>query len=203
MKKHQRRCECRRAGRAPQHERTRLPPPPPGVDTNLPLVSAEKPMTTRQRLAEHAGNPTCASCHSLIDPIGSGLEGFDNIGRQRDKLVLSVPQTRDSVTNQTKAAKDVELPLDTNGFIQGVPDSKFSTGAELGRILSNDTTCQRCVVKQVFRFALGRHEEEGDQSHLDALYASFRESGFRFRELLLSLVTSPPFLGVAAQSKER
>ena len=180
-----------------------VPPPPPGVDTNLPLVSAEKPMTTRQRLAEHAGNPTCASCHSLIDPIGSGLEGFDNIGRQRDKLVLSVPQTRDSVTNQTKAAKDVELPLDTNGFIQGVPDSKFSTGAGLGRILSNDTTCQRCVVKQVFRFALGRHEEEGDQSHLDALYASFRESGFRFRELLLSLVTSPPFLGVAAQSKER
>jgi hypothetical protein len=180
-----------------------VPPPPPGVDTNLPLVSAEKPMTTRQRLAEHASNPSCAACHSLIDPIGSGLEGFDNIGRQRDKLVLRVQLDRDSVTNQPRPPKEFELPLDTNGFIQGVPDSKFSTGAGLGRILSNDPTCQRCVVKQVFRFALGRHEEEGDQQHLDSLYAAFRESGFRFRELLLSLVTSPPFLGVAAQGKQR
>jgi hypothetical protein len=186
-----------------------VPPPPPGVDTNLPAVSAEKPMTTRERLAEHARNPTCAACHSLIDPIGSGLEGFDNIGRHRDKLLLKLQQERDSVTNQPRPPKDFELPLDTNGFIQGVSSSKFSTGAELGRILANEPTCQRCVVKQVFRFALGRHEEEGDQPHLDALFARFRSSGFQFRELMLALVTSPPFLGspaaapVAVARKER
>ena len=186
-----------------------VPPPPPGVDTNLPAVSAEKPLTTRERLAEHARNPMCASCHSLIDPIGSGLEGFDNIGRSRDKITLRVQLDRDSVTNQPRPPKDFELPLDTNGFIQGINDSRFSTGAELGRILANEPTCQRCVVKQVFRYALGRHEEEGDQTHLDALFTAFRSSGFKFRELMLSLVTSQPFLGsatnptVAVARKER
>ena len=172
-----------------------VPPPPPGVDTNLPLVSAEKPMTTRERLAEHASNPSCASCHNLIDPIGWSLEGFDNIGRKREKIVLRVQLDRDSVTNQPREPKTFELPLDTGGYIQGVAGSKFSSGAELGKILSNDATCQRCVVKQLFRYALGRHETESDKPHIETLFQAFRDSGFQFRALMLSLINSEPFLG--------
>src|SRR5438067_13386686 len=40
-----------------------VPDPPPGVNTNLPPVSADKPMTVRERLGEHLSNPACASCH--------------------------------------------------------------------------------------------------------------------------------------------
>ena len=173
-----------------------VPPPPPGVDTNLPLVSPEKPMTTRQRLAEHASNPSCASCHSLIDPIGAGLEGFDNIGRKRDKIVLRVQLDRDSVTNQPREPKTFELPLDTNGFIQGVASSNFASAAELGKILSETQACQQCIVKQVFRYALGRHETENDKPHLETLYRTFQNSNFRFQALVLALVTSEPFLGI-------
>jgi len=54
-------------------------------------------------------------------------------------------------------------------------------------ILANDSTCQRCMVKQIFRDAEGRHEVESDQPHIDALYEAFRKSGFRFRELILAL----------------
>ncbi len=48
-----------------------VPPPPPGVDTNLPPIEETKPITNRQRLAMHANNQLCAGCHKLIDPIGS------------------------------------------------------------------------------------------------------------------------------------
>src|SRR5699024_11446904 len=65
---------------------------------SLPPVT-DKPMTNRDRLAVHLTNQSCAGCHSLIDPIGYGLEGFDNIGRARDKLVLRIQQQRDAVTN--------------------------------------------------------------------------------------------------------
>jgi hypothetical protein len=174
-----------------------VPPPPPGVDTNLPSVNAEKPMTTRERLAMHTTNPSCASCHNLIDPIGSGLEGFDNLGKYRDKVKLRIQLQRDSVTNQPRPQQDIELPLDTKGFIHGIANSNFTNPAELGNILANDPTCQRCVVKQLFRYAVGRHEKEADQAQLDSLYAKFKESGFRVRELLLSLVTSEAFLGKA------
>src|SRR5205823_6006730 len=54
-----------------------VPLPPPGVNTTLPDPTAEKPLTRRQRLAEHTDNATCASCHKLMDPIGFGLENYD------------------------------------------------------------------------------------------------------------------------------
>src|SRR5207248_4517364 len=91
--------------------------------------------------------------------------------------------------------KEFQLPLDTAAHIQGIPNSQFSTIKESGNILAADPTCQRCVVKQIFRYAAGRHETESDQPHLDALYEIFQKSGFRFRDLLLALVMSPPFLG--------
>ena len=33
-----------------------VPPPPPGVDTNLPPVEESKPVTNRERLAMHTTN---------------------------------------------------------------------------------------------------------------------------------------------------
>ena len=60
------------------------PPPPPGVDTNLaPEKTGEAHQTIRERLAEHRTNPTCSSCHSVIDPLGFALENFDVIGGWR------------------------------------------------------------------------------------------------------------------------
>src|SRR5688572_74267 len=134
-----------------------VPPPPPGVDTTLPAVSAEKPMTNKDRLSVHLSNKSCAGCHSLIDPIGFGLEGFDNIGRARDKLTLRIAQERDAVTNQQRPPKEFDLPLETAGHIQGIPNSQFAGAKALGTILANDPTCQKCVVKLVFRYATGRH----------------------------------------------
>ena len=172
-----------------------VPPPPPGVDTTLPALNGEKPMTTAQRLAVHLTNPSCAGCHNLVDPIGVGLEGFDNIGRGREKVEVTIQLQRDSVTNVTREPQKFELLLDTNGFIQGIPDSKFSNAAQLGTILAESPVCQKCVVKQVFRYAVGRHETEADDRELDALYQTFKGSQFRFRTLLLALLTSDSFLG--------
>jgi hypothetical protein len=178
-----------------------VPPPPPGVDPTLPAVSAEKPMTTRERLGVHVANRNCSSCHNLIDPIGFGLEGFDNVGRFREKVTIRTAQLRDAVTNARTDSKDIDLPLDTKGYIQGIPNSEFSNAAELGKILANDPTCQKCVVKQIFRYATGRHEAKSDQQQLDVMYNVFQKSGFRFRELVLALVASDLFLGKPAQKE--
>src|ERR1051325_410957 len=47
-----------------------VPPPPPGVNTNLPVLEKDKPKTNRERLSVHLVNESCKSCHSLIDPVG-------------------------------------------------------------------------------------------------------------------------------------
>src|SRR6266850_1864885 len=60
------------------------PPPPPGVDTNLPDVKpGAVPATIRERLAQHRQNPSCNSCHATIDPLGFALENYEVIGGWR------------------------------------------------------------------------------------------------------------------------
>ena len=46
--------------------------------------SQVKITSLRQRLEAHRANPTCASCHKIMDPIGFALENFDLVGTWRD-----------------------------------------------------------------------------------------------------------------------
>jgi hypothetical protein len=72
--------------------------------------------------------------------------------------------------------------------------SAFSTPKELGRLLAASNACQRCIVKQLFRYALGREETADDAAVIEDLVAKFRNSGYRFQELIVALVTSDLFL---------
>ena len=64
---------------------TPAPQPPDNVETNLEETApAGEATTMRERLEQHQANPTCAMCHSLIDPLGFALENFDSIGGWRD-----------------------------------------------------------------------------------------------------------------------
>ncbi len=173
-----------------------VPPPPPGLNAALPPVSDEKPMTNRQRLNMHVTNPACVSCHRLIDPIGFGFEQYDAIGRFREKHVLTIFPTRDEkMKGLKKKETKYELPLDISAEVAGIADSSFSSPRELGEILGGNAVCQKCVVKQLFRYAMGRAETTADRETIERSFERFRDSQFRFRELIISIVTSKPFLG--------
>lgn len=161
-----------------------VPQPPPGVSTNLPAPNKARPQTTRERLGVHLSNESCASCHQLIDPIGFGFEKFDAIGRHRDKQrVVFRPARGEKDTPDVT----VDLDLDTSGHVAGIKESAFSTPRQLGKILAASPQCQECVVKQLFRFAAGRHETISDRIAIRKAYEDFQRSGFLFQELLVSL----------------
>lgn len=165
-----------------------VPNPPPGVNTEVPQPTVDRPLATRQRMQMHIENPTCASCHRLMDPIGFGLEHYDASGRWREKEVI---EFRDGGKG---AGKKVELEIDSKGEIAGLASSAFSEPTQIGRLLAGSRACQECVVKQVFRYAFGRMETSADRETIRRTFAVFRESGFRFKELLVALVGSPQFL---------
>lgn len=163
-----------------------IAPPPPGVNAVLPEVSEDKPLTNRQRLDVHLNSEACASCHRLIDPIGFGFEQYDAIGRFQSKMSLRFGG-RENPTFK-------ELEVDTSAYIQGFDHSQFSTPKMLGKLLAETESCQRCIVKQYFRYAFGREESAADRQIIDDAFAKFRDSGFRFRELVIAMVTSKLFL---------
>lgn len=61
------------------------PPPKPPDVPDLEPHGKDGKLTMRQAMDQHRANPTCAGCHSKMDPIGFSLENFDGIGAWRDK----------------------------------------------------------------------------------------------------------------------
>src|SRR6266851_4621896 len=165
-----------------------VPNPPPGVNTQVPEPTADRPLARRQRMQAHVENPTCATCHRLMDPIGFGLENYDAVGKWRDKEAI---EFEISGPRGKAASKTIELPIDGKGEIAGLASSTFSEPRAIGRLLAESRACQECVVKQLFRYAFARLETRADRETVRKTFAAFRESRFRFKELLIALVRAP------------
>jgi hypothetical protein len=172
-----------------------IPPPPPGVDTSLPpLALGGQPRTIRETMEElHAAQPVCASCHKLVDPIGYGFEHFDTVGAYRETEPVRVEPTPQQEREGAKAT-DHSLPIDSTGFVAGISDSAFESPRDVGRILARSPICQKCIVRQLFRYLFGRSETSRDAQVIERAYNRFERSGFVFRELVLGLVVTEEFL---------
>lgn len=144
-----------------------VPPPPPDVVTDIEPADPTMPRTLRERLELHRTSPACAACHAAIDPPGFLFEGFDSVGAVR--------------------THDHGWPVDTSGDLDGEP---LRDGRELGEALATDPRVSRCMVRQLFRHAVGRLETDGEEPAIDALHSAFARSGYRFRELMIELAIS-------------
>jgi hypothetical protein len=168
-----------------------VPPPPAGVNTTLPPVTDEKPMTTRERLQIHLSNPACSGCHSLVDPVGFGFEKFDAVGKHREKQLVTIFPTFDETSTKRKVQPtEYKLSIEAEGDVLGLKDARFQSPRQLGGILAGEPGCQKCVAKMLFRWASGRPEEPDDQPLIEAALERFRKSGFRFRELVVATAVS-------------
>jgi hypothetical protein len=147
-----------------------VPPPPPGIP---PIMEQDTgaPQTIREKLEAHRANPTCAGCHKLMDPIGLGMEDFDQYGRFRTTY-------------------DTGQPVDSAGDVDGIV---FNGAKQLGQILSEDPRVTACLVKQLYRYGSARLEADSEQATLKALDDAFSAHGYQLRPLLLELVGSDGF----------
>jgi hypothetical protein len=140
-----------------------------------------------------------------MDGVGFGLEKFDAIGARRDQLVLEFLKKKkgeDEEDDEHNRApkKVVTLPIDTQAYVAGIPNSEFTSPLQLGSVLAKSTLCQECIVKQYFRYQAGRTDTPADRPLLNAITENFRNSGFHFKELISSLVELREFPD--AQSSE-
>ena len=165
-----------------------VPDPPPGVNTNLPPVTEAKPQTNRDRMTEHATNASCATCHKLMDGVGFGLEKFDAVGARREQLRAGIPQRLRGGRRSPQGYQDGERYLWIPAPMwPAFPIRSFLRPQQLGAVLAKSTQCQECIVKQYFRFQAGRMDTPADRPLIRKVTDKFRDSGFRFKELMVSL----------------
>jgi len=151
-----------------------VPPPPANVPT-LEKQDQKKvaSMTLRQRTELHRSDPTCASCHKVLDPIGFGLENFDGIGRWRDQ-------------------DDTGGPVDATGELPGA--LRFGTPKELKGILAGRTDeFSRNLAGKLLSYALCRQLEGYDEIVVDQLAAAVAKDDYKMQTLVIGVVTSYPF----------
>jgi hypothetical protein len=146
-----------------------IPPPPADVDTSIPESTADAP-TLRDRVAQHATDPSCAACHLLMDPIGLGLENFDGIGRYR--------------------LRENDVVIDATGDIDG---ALFDDAMGMGWVLRDHPDLPLCFVESLYRYSAGRMETSEERETLAWLSETFDISTYRVPVILRSLMMSPAF----------
>ncbi len=147
------------------------PNPPPGVP-NLDVSAVGSALSLRQQLEEHRKNPTCASCHARMDPLGFGLENFNAIGAWRKS--------------------DGAVAIDASGSL---PDGRTFDGAEgLKTILKADREAfVTCFTTKLLTYALGRGLERYDRPTVQEIVRRSAAKNYKFSSLVQDIVTSKPF----------
>jgi len=152
---------------------TPVPPPPPNVPKlPEPTRRADEP-TMREKLTAHRSNPACFTCHRLMDPIGFGLENFDNMGRWRDK-------------------DQQGRPIDASGILPS--GEKFNGPAELRQaLLAKKADFMRHLSGKVLGYALGRSLQDGDSCTIQQITDRVEKDNYRARTLFREIALSIPF----------
>ena len=162
------------------------PAPPPNVPTLDDSVKANeggKMLSTRERMEEHRKNPSCTSCHKVIDPLGLALENFDVTGAYR--------------------IKDNEVPVDVVGDLYDGTRMDGPAGLREA-LLKHSDMFLTSFTESLMTYALGRRLEYTD---LPAVRAIVRDAGQKADKLsayVIGVVNSSAFkMGVADTGKDQ
>jgi hypothetical protein len=150
-----------------------MPTPPPPADAGV-LPGDDKAfngLTLRERLTEHKRNATCAACHLRIDPLGFPLEGFDAVGRTRDKYADG------KAVDVTGEFADKTTIVGTEGLLK--------------YLRTQDKPVMTTLSKKMLGYALGRTVLASDQPLVREMTAA--GAGASFSDLAVKIVTSRQF----------
>ena len=157
-----------------------VPPEPDGLDSDVPTAPG---FSRREQLAANVASPTCAQCHSLIDPLGLSLEHFDADGLYRDF--------------------DAGHPVDASSSYRlrvGERMITFQDNAELGSKLEGSCDANLGLASEFLRLAVGTHaaaaqtaspEYEADRARVEQ---GFIRGGRSYRALVRAYAQSAAVL---------
>jgi hypothetical protein len=149
-------------------------PPAPADVPPLEEASAAAGAGIRERLKAHRAAAACAACHDRIDPLGFALEGFDVLGRRRDR-------------------DDASAPLDLSAeFVDG---STF-TGVEglRGFLADRRDLVMLQFCRKLLGYALGRAVLPTDLPLVESLRERINEEDAGISAAVLGIVQSRQFL---------
>jgi hypothetical protein len=152
----------------------RLPRPPKDVPRLPDDETATEGLTVRQLVEKHTTDPNCAVCHRRIDPFGFALEGFDAIGRRRDKDLG-------------------DRPIDTR--VKSMDGAQFEgfDGLRSYLLTQRREAFIRQFCRKLLGYALGRGIQLSDEPLLSEMQEQLETKNYRFTAALETIIRSRQF----------
>ncbi|HET7373604.1 MAG TPA: DUF1592 domain-containing protein, partial [Gemmatimonadaceae bacterium] len=150
------------------------PPPPPNVPTleDTASASAGRLLSVRERMEQHRSNPSCMSCHRVIDPIGLALENFDVVGRYR--------------------MKDNGVPVDSTGQLYDGTMMEGAAGLRSALLKYREAFLMN-FAENLMTYALGRRMEPSDAATLRTIVRDAEKQNDGIRAYIAGITHSAPF----------
>jgi mono/diheme cytochrome c family protein len=154
---------------------TGTPPtaPPPGVEALKENMEGVRPQTVRERMELHRAQPSCNSCHGILDPLGLVLENFDAIGAWRVK------------------DRETATVIDADGDLHG---RKLNGPQDLrNMLLERPEQFALTITQKLMTYALGRTVEYHDMPAVRAIVRNAATDNYRFSSIVAGIVKSDAF----------
>ena len=147
--------------------------PPKGVP-DLSEAAKGKPATVRQQTEMHRRNPTCSSCHAVMDPLGFALENFNTVGAYR----TIDPQ--------------YHLPIDPTATM---PDGTVIDGpAGLHKaLLARSDQFTQTITEKLMTYAVGRTIDFHDMPTVRRIVRNAKAHNDTFESIVMGVVNSDAF----------
>jgi hypothetical protein len=152
--------------------------PPPAPPADVPAFEATKAevagkvLTVRERMETHRANPTCMSCHRVIDPIGLALENFDVTGKYRIK--------DSGVTVDPKSAMYDGTPIEGPASLRNA-------------LLKHQDVVLLSFTENLMTYALGRRIEGPDMWAVRRVIRDAEKKNLKISAFVQGVATSPLF----------
>ncbi|MEN8680963.1 MAG: DUF1592 domain-containing protein [Akkermansiaceae bacterium] len=156
-----------------------VPPSPP--DEVPPIEPDVRGATTlRERLEKHRESKTCAECHRKIDPLGFGLETFDQLGRWRDHY-------------PREGKKAPKLKVDASGEMPSGEEFESFRGLREVLVETRSDVFAKHLITTILTYASGRHMEAVDEFEIGDVQERARSKGNGLRTLVEEALVSEIF----------
>jgi hypothetical protein len=152
----------------------KLPRPPKDVPRLPEDETATEGLTVRQLVEKHSSDERCAGCHVRMDPLGYALEGFDAIGRRREKDLADR-----SIDTRARLQDGTEFQ-----GLQGLRDYLLNTRRD---------AVLRQFNRKLLGYALGRSVQLSDEPLLVEMQRQLENNEFRFSAAVETIVRSRQF----------
>ncbi len=161
----------------------KLPKPPKGVPQLPEDEAALEGKTVRQLVELHSIDEKCIKCHERIDPFGFALEGFDTIGRRRDKDLGNHP-----IDTKTKTPDGSNID-----GLTGLRDYLLKTRRD---------AVLRQFCRKLLGYSLGRGTQLSDEPLLQEMQQELAKHDYRFSAAIETILRSRQFREIRGQDVE-